>query len=433
MAGQQNPERQVVITGMGVVCPIGLGLDEYSQNLRAGTSGIRPVTSLAYTPAPQHIGGEIRDFNPSNFARTREQKKAIRVMCREIQLGYAAANLAMDHGGIKEGAVEPERLGVEFGANLMFSVPEDLSEGCFAAVSKEDGKFSQDLWAEAGMPKLFPLWLLKYLPNMPACHIGITADARGPNNSITIDEASSNLVIGEALRVIARGHADVIITGATGTRLHALKTIHARLWDHLAHDFEQPDLASRPFDARRNGQVVGEGAGAMILEDIQHAKRRGATIYGTVLGAGSACVNSPAGPNLRAAMALAMKGAMRDAKLTPAEIGHINAHGLSDKLTDIAEAQAIHDVFGSVASKVPVTAPKSFLGNSAAGSGAVELLASLIGLRDGFVPPTLNYSNPDPDCVLNIIREPLKAENRVFLKLNVTRLGQASAVIVQGA
>ncbi|MFN8854167.1 MAG: beta-ketoacyl-[acyl-carrier-protein] synthase family protein [Planctomycetaceae bacterium] len=432
MTGHQKSERQVVITGLGVVSPIGLSLEEFTKNLREGTSGIRPVTTLAFTPAPHHVAGEIRDFNPSSFAKSREQKKAIRVMCREIQLGYAAAILSMDHGGIKEGTIAPERLGVEFGANLMFSVPEDLAEGCFAATDEGEGKFRHELWAEKGMPKLFPLWLLKYLPNMPACHIGITADARGPNNSITLDEASANLVIGEALRVIARGHADVMITGSTGTRLHALKTIHACMWDQLASDFEKPEQASRPFDARRSGQVVGEAAASLLLEDVDSAKRRGATVYGTVLGAGSACANAGDTPNLRLAMSLAMKAALRDAGLTPDQIGHINAHGLSDPKTDVAEAGAIHDVFGSLGDKVPVTALKSFWGNAAAGTGMIEILGSLTGLREGFIPPTLTYSNPEPACRLNVVREPVAPRNPVFLKLSVTRLGQASATVLQG-
>lgn len=431
MVRQHNSERQVVVTGLGVVSPLGNGIDPFWECLRTGTSGIRPVTTLAYNPAPGPIAGEIRDFNPSTFARTREQKKAIRVMCREIQLGYGAATQAMDDSGIKEGTVPPERLGVEFGANLMFSIPEDLAEGCFATMAADD-KFHHELWATEGMPRLFPLWLLKYLPNMPACHIGISADARGPNNSITLDEASSNLVIGEALRVINRGDADVMISGATGTRLHALKSVHARLWDELAHGFDEPARACRPFDARRSGQVIGEGAGSFILEDRTHAEKRGAKMYARILGAGSACVATKQGPDLRKALALSMQAALRDAKLEPPQIGHINAHGLSDRHADEAEAQAICDVFGAATSKVPVTAVKSFLGNSAAGCGALELLASVVSLKHGAIPPTLNYENPDPNCPIHVARELLPASNKIFLKNNVTRLGQASTVIIQG-
>ena len=239
-------------------------------------------------------------------------------------------------------------------------------------------------------------------------------------------------MIGEALRVIARGHADVMITGSTGTRLHALKTIHACMWDQLASDFEKPEEASRPFDARRNGQVVGEAAASILLEDADSARRRGATVYGTVLGAGSACANAGATPNLRLAMALAMKAALRDAALTPDQIGHINAHGLSDRKIDVAEAEAIHDVFGNLAEQVPVTALKSFWGNAAAGTGMIEIVGSLAGLKEGFVPPTLNYREPDSACRLNVVREPTAPRNPIFLKLSVTRLGQASATVVQG-
>jgi 3-oxoacyl-[acyl-carrier-protein] synthase II len=282
---------------------------------------------------------------------------------------------------------------------------------------------------------MFPLWLLKFLPNMPACHIGIAADARGPNNSVTLDEASANLVIGEALRVIARGHADVMITGATGTRVHAVKSIHAVLWDKLAVAEDDPATACRPFDRSRTGQVIGEGAGVLILEDATHARNRGARVYGQILGAGSSCVASTTGKaDTRRALVLAMQGALRDAGLSPRDIGHINAHGLATTDSDILEAQAIHEVFGELGSKVPVTALKSYLGNAAAGCGSLELTASLIALQHGVVPATLNYKNADPECALNVVAgEPLATGNKTFLKINVTRVGQASAVVVKGA
>lgn len=432
MAVHHASERQVVITGIGVVSPIGIGVEEFWSHLQAGTSGIRPIETLPYSPVPHHIAGEVRDFNPSKFTKTREQKKAIRVMCREIQLGFAAATLALDDAGIKDGEVAPERLGVEFGANLMLSPPDDLVEACFAAIDPADGKFHYERWGDIGLSKMFPLWLLKYLPNMPACHIGIAADARGPNNSITLDEASANLVIGEALRVIARGHADVMITGSTGTRLHEIKSIHARMWDQLA-DADAP-VACRPFDKNRTGQVVGEGSGVLILEDAGHAERRGAKIYGRILGAGSTCVSKPgARGDTRKALALAMKCALADAGIEPQEIGHINAHGLSTQEMDADEAQAIHDVFGDYASKVPVTALKSYFGNAAAGCGSLEMAASLLALKHGVIPATLNYETPDPACALNVVAgKPLATKNRTFLKINVTRMGQASAVVATG-
>ncbi|MGE5191376.1 MAG: beta-ketoacyl-[acyl-carrier-protein] synthase family protein [Deltaproteobacteria bacterium] len=435
MAGNRDSERQVVITGIGVVSPIGIGKDDFWNSLRTGTSGIRPTQFLYGSPSSSRIAAEVRDFNPSTFTKTREQKKAIRVMCREIQLGFAAASLALDDAGIKEGEINPDRLGVEFGANLMLSPPEDLCEAIFACCDPVTHEFDYDRWGDVGLGTMFPLWLLKFLPNMPACHIGIAADARGPNNSVTLDEASSNLVIGEALRVIARGHADVMITGSTGTRVHSVKSIHAVLWDRLAMSEEGPETACRPFDRSRTGQVIGEGSAVMILEEAVHARNRGARIYGRILGAGSSCVSSDfERGDTRRSLALAMNAALKDAGLRPQDIGHINAHGLATPESDAQEARAIHDVFGEYASKVPVTALKSFLGNSAAGCGSLELAGSLLAVTQGMIPHTLNYRTPDPECGLNVVAgAPLPTENRTFLKINVTRIGQASAVVVAGA
>lgn len=435
MDGLRQSERQVVITGIGVVSPIGIGIGDFWKGLASGTSGIRPTTTFPCAPEHCRIAGEVQNFVPSQFTKTREQKKALRVMCREIQLGFAAASLALDDAGIKEGAIEPERLGVEFGANLMLSPPEDLAEAEAACSDPVTHEFNYDRWGEVGLGQMFPLWLLKFLPNMPACHIGIAADARGPNNSITIDEASANLVIGESLRVIARGHADVMITGSTGTRVHAVKSIHATMWDKLASFEDDPGSACRPFDRNRTGQVVGEGAGVLIVEDDSHARKRGAKIYGRILGAGCACVATLAGRgDTRRALAQAMRLALNDAGLKPQDIGHINAHGLATVEADRFEAQAIHDVFGDVAAKVPVTALKSYFGNCAAGCGALELAGSLAGLSHGLVPHTLNYRHPDPECALSVVAgEPRPVTNKTFLKINVTRMGQASAVVIAGA
>lgn len=428
---KRDSERRVVITGIGVVSPAGIGAEDFWNSLRTGKSGIERIELLPFSPVPSQIAGEIKNFVASKFVR---QKKSIKVMCREIQLGVASAWLAMDDAGIGEGTIDPERLGVDFGANLMFSPPEELAKACFACIDETAHAFKYERWGKQGLGEMFPLWLLKFLPNMPACHIGISADARGPNNSITLDEASGNLVVGEALRIIARGHADVMITGSTGTRLHAIKSLHAAMLDVLAAPTDGPATAYRPFDLGRTGQVVGEGACTLLLEEETHAKQRNVKILGKILGAGSSCVANAAGrPDMRRALALAMKSALADARLSPADVGHINAHGLGTRESDELEAAAIHDVFGNYASKVPVTALKSYLGNSGSGSGTLELAGSLIGLQHGLVPATLNYERPDPACDLNVIRgEPLRVSNPVFLKISVTRMGQASAVVASG-
>jgi len=271
---------------------------------------------------------------------------------------------------------------------------------------------------------------------MPACHISISADARGPSNSLTLDDASGNTVVGEAMRILLRGDADIMIVGVTGTTLHPIKTLHLALWDDLARTPEAPERRARPFDLHRSGRVVAEGSCSFILEDRAHAESRGAKIWGRVLGTGSSCVLDPQkGPNYRLALANAMRAALRDAGLQPAQIGHINAHGLGTKDVDIAESQAILDVFGDeLGRRIPVTAMKSYFGNSGAGSSLLELAASIIGLSKGVIPYTLNYETPDPECPLNVVSKELQpTSNGIVLSVNVTRAGQAAAAIVEVA
>ena len=355
-------------------------------------------------------------------------------MCREIQFGVASALLALQESAIDLDKIDHERLGVEFGANLMLSPPEVLREGCEACCEEGTDHFQSSQWGQMGLTKLEPLWLLRYLPNMPACHISISADARGPSNSLTLDDASGNTVIGEAMRIILRGSADVMIVGVTGTTLHPIKTLHQALWHDLARSPDAPEKRARPFDLHRSGRVVAEGSCSFILEDRKHAEQRGAKIWGRVLGTGSCCVtNSRQEGNYRQALANAMRAALRDANLRPDQIGHINAHGLGTAEVDIAESQAILEVFGEdLGRRIPVTAPKSFFGNSGAGSGLLELAASVVGLSHGVIPQTLNYETPDPSCPLNIVAgKPQSTSNRVVLNVNVTRIGQAAAAIIE--
>ena len=433
MSSDRPAERKVVVTGIGVVSPIGIGAEPFWNSIQAGTSGIKQIQILPGAPVPHRVAGEITDFDKKHCGAA--HKKSIKVMCREIQLGVASATLAQESAGIVEGAVAPERLGVEFGANLMFSPPDELASACYSCVPENEEKFHFEQWGAKGMKDMTPLWLLRYLPNMPACHIGIAADARGPNNSLTLEEASGNLVLGEALRIIARGHADIMIAGSTGTRLHPVKSVHAVMWDKLADaDTSDPAKLCRPFDRNRTGQVVAEGAATLILEEEEHAKRRGASIIGRLLGSGSACVTSRDGkPDIRKALVLAMKAALRDAGIAPAEIGHINAHGLGSPEGDRWEYLAISDVFGDQATKVPVTALKSYFGNSGSGCATLEIAGSLLGLKHGVIPATLNFETPDPECPLNVVHGAhLPTTNKSFLKLSVTRMGQASAVVLAG-
>ncbi|MDG2387831.1 MAG: beta-ketoacyl-[acyl-carrier-protein] synthase family protein [Planctomycetaceae bacterium] len=435
-------DRRVVITGMGILSSAGIGCEEFWNNLSTGVSGIKPLELLNGSACPGDIGGEVSGFNKDTikkkFFTEKEQRKSLKVMCREIQLGAASALMAAEHSGLNLEEINSQRMGIDFGAGLICSPPDDLQYGCFNCTDDTpEHAFQYDRWGTDGISKMDPLWLLRYLPNMPACHIAIFLDARGPSNSLTEDEASANLAMSEACRIILRGSADVMLTGSTGTFVHPVRSMHSALHDTLAANEGDPASRSRPFDASRTGIVPAEGACTLVLEEEEHAKARGAKIYGRILGTGASCAvykTSPRTGNIELATSNAIKTAIAKAGLSPEEIGHINANGRGTIVEDLAEAKGIQAAMGSYGAEVPVTAIKSFTGNSGAGCGAQELAASLLGLQQGVVPYTLNYQTPDAECKLNVVaNELLKTDNKTFINVNTTRMGQSSAVVIQGA
>jgi 3-oxoacyl-[acyl-carrier-protein] synthase II len=430
----QTASSDVVITGIGVVSPIGIGLDAFWSSLSDGRCGFRRSELLDWVGTPDCVGGEVSDFNDSTAKKEhlKALRKSLKVMCREIQLGVASAIQAVGNAGLEPGSFAPERVGVDFGANLMCSPPEELVGGAMKSLSEIDGRlaFDFDKWGQQGIAGMEPLWLLRYLPNMPGCHIGIAVDARGPNNSITHDEASGGLALAEAANIIRRGRADVMITGVTGTRWHVVKACQYDKWDTLADG--PAEKRCRPFDQNRTGEVLGEASCTLILESRAHAEARGAKILGTLLGCGASCVLSKQGvADEQKAVELAAAAAMKQAGVTAADIGHVNASGAGNPTRDIFEAQAIRSVFGANADNIPVTAMKSYLGSAGSGSSLCELAASLVGLQHGLVPRTLNFETPDSQAPLNVVHnEHLSTSNKLFLKTSVTRMGQASAVVI---
>ncbi len=425
-----------VVTGLGMVSPIGIGKAAFIENLRAGRRGISEITAFQGIAVPGGIGGEVKDFTDESAKKIwlKEQRKWIKVMCREIAMGAAAATLALTDSGLDLENLEHHRLGVEFGANLMFFMPDAMAYPCKACETAE-GEFQFPEWGTTGLAKMEPLWLLKYLPNMPACHIAIQADARGPSNSLTMDESSGNAAISEALSVLRRGAADVMIVGTTGTRIHPTKAIHATQWDQVGYDKSNPGLSCKPFDTQRSGQVVGEGAASLILETHEYATARGAHVYGRILAGASSCVTDRAGKPLhQRALVNAMRIALKQSGLRLDEIGHINAQGLGSRIGDQEEADAIREVFGELGSKIPVTAYKGYYGNAGASGGSLDLVATFVSLADGVLYPALGCETPDPSCGLNVVcGEPQKIANKNFLKLSVTRRGQAAAIVGSGA
>ena len=426
---------RVAITGLGIFSPVGIGSDLFLESLLSCQSGIGRIERFSCDAAPGHVGAEVKEFDDKSAKKihAKNLRKNIKLMCREIMLGVSSANQAVDHAGLRDLDFDRSRLGVDFGANLMLSPPSLLKDSCWKCTD-EGLQFHHEIWGDVGLPHLVPNWLLQFLPNMPACHISIASDARGPSNSLTQGEASGNLTLWEASCIIQRGRADMMITGGTGSRIHEVKSIQAAIWNELAQqDSTSQAVCARPFDKHRTGQVLGEGACTLILEREDHAEKRGAKIYGHLLGCGSACGHPSRSSNgLRNAIANAISMALKKANVAPEEIGHIHAHGIGSQQEDIEEAAAIQQVFGDLASQIPVTALKSVIGNSGAGCGTLEIAASLLGLGKGVIPCTLNYTTPDEQCPLNVVSEqPLETDNKLFLNINFSNMGQASAVVVQ--
>ncbi len=427
--------RDVVITGIGLVSPLGIGREAFWSSLSEGRIGLKRIELASFVGTPGCIGGEVSDFNDETAKKQHLKtiRKSLKVMCREIQLGVASALQAMEDAGLQPGAVAPDRIGVDFGANLMSTPPDVLLNAVMKASDRSSGHaiFNYDKWGSGRFDGMEPLWLLRYLPNMPGCHIGIALDARGPNNSITHDEASGCLVVAEAANSIRRNRADVMITGVTGTRIHTVKACHSNHWDVLADG--PAETRVRPFDNSRTGEALSEAACTLILEAREHAEARGAKILGTLLGCGASTVVGRDGhPDESTAIYQAATAAMARSGISTAELGHVNACASGHPRRDQYEAEGLRRLLGNHADSVPVTAIKSYMGSAGSGAGLCEIAASLLSLQHGVIPKTLNYSTPDSESPLNVVHgEHMTTSNGVFLKTSVTRMGQASAVVVK--
>lgn len=426
MAGREAV--RVVVTGVGVVSPIGIGNDRFWDSLLHNRSGIDYLQSMPTEGLPSAFGAEVRDFDPSLHLRDR---KFLKVMSRDIQLGVASANLAVSDARIARGDIDPERFGVEFGAGRMTCHPSELLAAA-AACSGENG-FDPSRWSDQAMSQIAPLWLLRQLPNMPACHVSIDHNAMGPNNTITSRDASALLALSEAVRVLEAGRADCMIVGACSSNIHPVDIAKFHRFEGLSRRADDPSRACRPFDFERDGAVVGEGAASFVIETYEHAVRRGASIYAEILGIGAGCdgkghANESAGLGL----VRAMQSAIQRSGIRPEELGHINAQGKSTQADDIVESRAYHRALGDCVLKIPVTAMKSFVGHFDAGAGAVELAGTLLALKYGEVPATLNYEIPDPRCRLNIVREsPRRMNTRTAISVNRTATGQSAAAVLR--
>ena len=327
--------------------------------------------------------------------------------------------------------VDPDRFGVVFGSGRMTCHPSELAAA--VEVCRAEGGIDVSKWGQKALAEIAPLWLLRQMPNMPASHVSIDHNACGPNNTITCRDASALLALSEAVRVIEADRADCMIVGACSSNIHPVDIAKFHSFEGLSRRSDDPKRACRPFDFEREGAVVGEGAASFMVESYAHAVARGAEIYAEILGTGAGCDGSGAA-NEAGGLGLvrAMEAALRQSGVRPDELGHINAQGKSTQPDDIVEARAYHRVLGKYVMNVPVTALKSYVGHFDAGAGAVELAGTLLSLKNGYVPATLNYEIPDPRCGLNVVRgEATRLRNRTAVTVNRTAMGQSAAAVLR--
>ena len=422
---------RVVITGVGVVSPIGIGHESFWASLAAGRGGIAELSapSPAPLPLPLRLAAEITDFDPLDYLPSR---KLLKVMSRDIQLGVAASRLAIDDAGLARGELDPERVGVSFGAGRISSLPEDLAAATGfvdpEAEADADEAINWTRWGEDSLGRIAPMWLLRRLPNMSACHVSIGLDARGPNNTITSRDTSALLALAEGVRVIERGAADCMVVGASGSLLQPIDLVKLSLSRTLSQHVDDPATACRPFDAQRDGTVLGEGAAALVIERLETARARGATVHGEVIGCGAGCDGQVAGEGLVNAIA----AALGDAGIEPGELGHVNAGATGSPEEDSIEARAIEIALGDSARSVPVTALAGYLGHSDAGGGALELAGCLLSAAHRLAPFTRGFRSAEDGCRLDIVAQaPVELSSHLGLSCNRTEFGQSAAVVVR--
>jgi len=437
-------DRRIVITGLGALTPAGVGVAALADAVRAGRSAVRTPRRFDPSGYPSRVAGEVPEFDLAAGVRkdqTRYLRKNAKVMARDIQMAVAAANQAVVDSGLPLGdekAKEPPlptidhtRIGMVFGTNFIPTELDDLAAPIRAASG--DGGFSLQGWGSHGIAQMFPLWLLKYLPNMHTCHTGILWDAQGPSNSLTTSDAGGLLALDEAVRILRRGAADWMLAGGAESRVNPLLLIRYSLLGRLATANDDPPAASRPFDAGRTGQVSAEGAVVFMLEALDIAQKRGAQIYGEVLGTGAG--TTTAGINTcdadGRATASAIRAALADAHLEAADLGAVLAHGTAYEPQDRSEAAGLAAALGDAAAFVPVTATKGVTGNMGAASGLADL-AALLFLKAAEVPPILNCDHPDPAVKLNLVRgRPQPMATDVVLATTLAVGGQAAAAIIR--
>ena len=444
-----NNYESIVVTGAAPVCSLGIGSDAFWNNLLEGRSGIHAYEKVAasYSPdaqtadpaspvPPAPIAGYIADFSAKEFVQPR---KNIKIMSRDVQLGLAAGALALKQAqGESEDKLSqqlgPERVGIDFGTSFIMSSISDIADACLKGMAVEgngdvESKAAslKKYWGASFMDNLFPLWMLKYLPNMSACHLGIANDLQGPSNTLVLGDTGAIAATIEAIHVIQRDAADAMVVGGVGNFIDDFNwTRYA--WIGRSSNAADPEGACRPFDAARDGLAAAEAAGCLVLESESSAKKRGVEPLAKV----RAWANCTEGTHKYQISGKAIKNClklvMQNAGIQPDELSHVNANGWGTITEDALEAQAIAEVLPGV----PVVALKGGIGYAGSGSSAVEMVATVLALKNGVLPPARNYSQPDPKCPIPVVHGVPTASDKPFaLTLTFDRNGGAAAMVFE--
>jgi 3-oxoacyl-[acyl-carrier-protein] synthase II len=400
---------RVAVTGAGVVTPIGCGYEAYRDGLRAGQSGCGPITRFDCAGLDTRIAAEVCEADAALEAWV-EPRKAVKTMSRAALFAVAAAAMARRHAGLERGGADPARVAVVMGAGGMGPTDLDLLATQVQAAIDAARDVGTGAWDIPTFARLFagrtnPLATLRGLPNLAAAHVAIQHDARGPNATITTACCAGTQAIGEGLRLIQRGDADVVLAGGTDAAVNPVAVLGFSLLGTLSRRNDEPARASRPFDRGRDGFVVGEGAGVVVLEREAFARARGARVLAELAGYGLTCDAyriTDERPDADGA-ARAISACLADAGLAPREVEYVNAHGTGTRMNDVTETRALVRSLGPCAGVIPVSSTKSMIGHLLAAAGAVELVAAIVALREGFVPPTINLEAPDMECDLDYV------------------------------
>ncbi|HYE80532.1 MAG TPA: beta-ketoacyl-ACP synthase II [Clostridia bacterium] len=386
-------KRRVVVTGIGVISPIGIGKEEYFKGLKEGKCGVGYITRFDTTDYDTKIAAEVKDFDPCEYI----DKKECRRMDRFTQYAVASSKMAVADASLNVDSVDSDRFGVCIGSGIG---------------GMETLEAQHDILREKGPGRVSPFMVPMMISNIASGNVSIALNAKGPNTTVVTACASATNAIGEAFRTIQRGDADIMVTGGTEASITRLSLAGFCSMKALSTRNDDPKTASRPFDKDRDGFVMGEGAGMLIVEELEHAKKRGARIYGEIVGYGATGdayhITAPA-PDAYGAYR-AMEMAVKDAGIAAKEVDYINAHGTSTDMNDRLETMAIKRLLGEDAGKVAVSSTKSMTGHLLGAAGAIEAIACLMAINEGIIPPTINYTTPDPECDLDYV--PNKARNR---------------------